>query len=38
MGSVTISMGSNVYLGLGVTSKKSGTLCTATFNNVTATP
>ena len=35
---VTISMGTNVYIGLGVSSYKDGTLCTATFDNVTATP
>jgi hypothetical protein len=38
MGSVTISMASSVYIGLGVTSHKDGTLCPATFDNVTATP
>ena len=38
MGSVTVSMAANVHIGLGVTSKKDGTLCTATFDNVTATP
>ena len=38
IGSVTISMGSSVYIGLGVTSHNDGTLCTAKFDNVTATP
>jgi regulation of enolase protein 1 (concanavalin A-like superfamily) len=38
MGSVTITMGTNVYIGLALTSHKDGTLCTATFDNVTATP
>ena len=38
VGSKTISMGSNVYIGLGVTSHNDGTLCTAVFDNVTATP
>jgi hypothetical protein len=37
-GSQSISMGANVYIGLGVTSHDNGTLCTATFDNVTATP
>jgi len=38
MGSVTISMGQSVYIGLGVNSHKDGTLCTGTLDNVTATP
>jgi hypothetical protein len=38
LGSQTITMGANVYIGLGVTSHNDGTLCTATFDNVTATP
>ena len=38
LGSVTISMGANVYLGLGVTSHSDGVSCTATFDHVTATP
>lgn len=32
----TISMGTTVYVGLAVTSHNDGTLCTGTFNNVTA--
>jgi uncharacterized repeat protein (TIGR01451 family) len=38
VGSQTISMGSSVYIGLAVTSHNDGTLCTAKFDNVTATP
>jgi uncharacterized repeat protein (TIGR01451 family) len=38
MGSVTVTMGSTVYIGLGVTSHNNTKLCTATLNNVTATP
>jgi hypothetical protein len=38
MGSVTVSMGSSVYIGLGVTSHNDGEFCSATFDNVTATP
>ncbi|MEO7101160.1 MAG: LamG-like jellyroll fold domain-containing protein [Luteolibacter sp.] len=38
MGSVTISMSTSVYIGLPVTSHVSGTLCTGTISNVTATP
>ena len=38
MGSVSITMGASVYIGLDVNSHKDGTLCTATFKNVTATP
>jgi hypothetical protein len=36
--SQTISMAANVCIGLAVTSDDSGTLCTAAFDNVTATP
>ena len=36
--SQTISMGTNVYIGLAVTSHNDGTLCTATFDNVNAVP
>ncbi len=38
MGSVNVSMGTTVYIGLAVTSRNDGSLCTATFDNVTATP
>ncbi len=38
VGSQNISMGSSVFIGLAVTSHNDGTLCTATFENVTATP
>jgi len=38
VGSQTITMGVNVYIGLAVTSHTDGTVCTATFDNVTATP
>ncbi|MBL9137959.1 MAG: hypothetical protein JNK85_18985, partial [Verrucomicrobiales bacterium] len=38
IGSVSISMGSSVYIGLAVTSHDNGVVCGATFNNVTATP
>ena len=38
IGSVTINMGSGVYVGLAVNSHKDGTLCTGTFNNVTVIP
>ena len=38
IGSQTISMSTTVYIGLAVTSHADGTLCTATFDNVTATP
>ena len=34
----TISMGSSVYIGLGVTAHNDGALCPAVFSNVTATP
>jgi regulation of enolase protein 1 (concanavalin A-like superfamily) len=37
-GSVTITMGANVYIGLAVCSHVDGTLCTATMDHVTATP
>jgi hypothetical protein len=38
LGSQTITMGANVYIGLAVTSHNDGDLCTAVFSNVTATP
>jgi hypothetical protein len=38
IGSQTVKMGNSVYIGLGVTSRKEGTLCTATIESVTATP
>lgn len=38
IGSVTISMASNVYIGLVVTSHNDGALCTSSITNVTATP
>jgi hypothetical protein len=38
IGSQTITMGSNVYIGLAVTSHNDGTLCTAVFDNITGTP
>ena len=38
VGSQTIYMGTSVYIGLGVTSHNDGVLCTATFDNLTATP
>jgi fibronectin type 3 domain-containing protein/regulation of enolase protein 1 (concanavalin A-like superfamily) len=38
MGSVTITMSTSVYIGLSVCSRVSGTLCTATLDNVTANP
>jgi hypothetical protein len=38
VGSQTISMSSSVFIGLAVTSHNDGTLCTAVFENVTATP
>jgi hypothetical protein len=34
VGSTTVSMGSTIYVGMAVTSKKTGTLATATFDNV----
>jgi regulation of enolase protein 1 (concanavalin A-like superfamily) len=36
--SQTITMATNVYIGLCVTSHDDGTVCTATFDNVCATP
>jgi hypothetical protein len=36
--SQTINMASSVCIGLAVTSHDDGTLCTASFDNVTATP
>ncbi len=38
VGSATISMGTSVYIGLGVTSQSDGTLNESTVDNVTATP
>jgi len=38
IGTQTIPMGVNVYIGLGVTSHNNGVSCTAVFDNVTATP
>ena len=38
VGSETITMGTNVYIGMAVNSHNDGTLCTGTFTNVTATP
>ncbi len=38
VGSKTIVMGANVYIGLAVTSHNDGTLCTAVFDNVGGTP
>ncbi|MEO7099397.1 MAG: hypothetical protein ABI162_08550 [Luteolibacter sp.] len=38
VGSVTITMGSSVYIGLPVCSHINGTLCTSTLDNVTVTP
>jgi regulation of enolase protein 1 (concanavalin A-like superfamily) len=38
MSTQTISMATNVYIGLAVTSHTNSTLCTATLDNVTATP
>jgi uncharacterized repeat protein (TIGR01451 family) len=38
IGSVSVSMGTSVYIGLGVTSHNDGALCTATIDNVTAVP
>lgn len=34
VGSTTISMGTNIYMGLAVTSHNNTTLCTATFDNI----
>ena len=38
MGSATIAMSTSVYIGLPLTSHVSGTLCTATLDNVTVNP
>ncbi len=38
IGSTTITMGSNVFIGLGVTSHLDGSLCGAVFDNVSVTP
>ncbi len=38
IGTQTITMGGSVYIGLPVCSHADGTLCTATLDNVTATP
>ncbi len=38
VGSTTVSMATNVYVGLAVTSHSPGVLCTATFDNITFTP
>ncbi len=38
IGQQTITMTTGVYIGLAVTSHNDGVLCTATFQNVTATP
>jgi autotransporter-associated beta strand protein len=38
MGSTTIAMATSTSIGLAVTSKVSGTLCTATVTNITAAP
>lgn len=38
VGSAKIPMGTNVYIGLGVTSQNDGTLNTSSFDNVTAVP
>jgi hypothetical protein len=37
-GAITISMGTNIYIGLAQSSAASGTLTTSTFDNVTVTP
>ena len=37
-GSVTVTMGTNVFIGLAVTSHRDGALNTSTFDSVTATP
>jgi len=36
-GTVSISMASNVYIGLAVSSRNNSQLCTATFDNVSVT-
>jgi hypothetical protein len=38
IGSKSITMGINVYIGLGVSSRNDGVLCPAVIDNVTATP
>ena len=38
LGSQTINMGANTYIGVCVTSHNPSSVCTATFDNVTATP
>ncbi len=38
VGSQTIAMGSNIYIGLAITARTDGTLATLTADNVTATP
>lgn len=38
VGSYSITMGSNIYIGLAVSSHTSSALCTTTFDNVTAAP
>jgi hypothetical protein len=38
IGTQSITMGASVYIGLPVCSHLDGTLCTATLDNVTATP
>ena len=38
IGSETIAMSANVYIGLAVSSHNDGTLCTATFDNASVTP
>jgi uncharacterized repeat protein (TIGR01451 family) len=38
MGSKTITMGTNVYIGLAVSSRNDGVLCISVIDNVTATP
>jgi hypothetical protein len=38
LGSKSITMGTNVYIGLGVSSRNDGVLCTSVIDNVTATP
>ena len=38
MSSATITMGTNVLIGLAVTSHNTGALCAATFDNITVNP
>ncbi|HTD68775.1 MAG TPA: hypothetical protein VK846_19815, partial [Candidatus Limnocylindria bacterium] len=38
VGSYTISMGANIYIGLAVTSRRDGTLNTSRFDNFSVTP